>query len=142
MRLISPVWYHLSENWSVGKPLKFSLTGSCQDLLRSRWWQVHGAIAAGAHRRTTSNGHFPGKEHSSCRSATNDFLCYGEMRWLFSPVTVKPRQSYHKNTRNHWIAIHNSSMSTLLTCQIINPFQFGTMHMNSGCNSFFLWNNV
>lgn len=99
--------------------------------------QVSSAIPAGAHQHATGNGHFPVKEHSSCRSATNYFLCHGEMRWLLSPVAPQARQSSGENTRNHWIAVHSSSMSTLLTCQIINPFHFGRMHMNSVCNSFF-----
>lgn len=135
MRLISPVWYHLPESRSVGKQFMSLLPWS-------RWWQVGSAIPAGAHQPTTGNGHLPVKEHSSCRSATNDFLCYGDTRWLLSPVTIKPRQSYGKTTQNDWIAIHNSSMSTLLTCQILNPFQLGTMHMNSVCKSCFLQNNV
>lgn len=59
----------------------------------------------------------PGKEHSSCRPATNYFWCYG----VLGPVTVTPGQSEGENTKNHWIAKHNSSMSTLPTCQIINP---------------------
>lgn len=139
-------WFHLSDITCLRADLleskfKSLLPGSlslCQAFPRRCRWQVRSAIPAGAHQRATGNGHFPVKEHSSRGSATNYFLCYGETRWLFSPVTVKPRQSYGKNTKNHWIAIHNSSMSTLLTCQIINPFQFGTMHMNSVCNSFFL----
>jgi len=120
--LISPVWEPMC--WKV---VKFVLSGSCRGLLGSCWWQPCSAIAGGTLQPTSAMGTFQWK-HSSSTSAPNKFLCYGEMRWLFSPVTVKPGQSYHKNTQSHCIAIHNSSMSTLLTCQIVNPFQLGMIH--------------
>lgn len=92
-------WSHLSDI-TCGEAASVSLPGSCS--------QCHSSVQL--------EMDIPRKEHSSSRSATNYFWCYG----VFSPVTVKPRQSEGENTKNHWIAKHNSSMSTLSTCQIVN----------------------
>lgn len=87
--------------------LRAGLLGSSLSLccLGAAWPSPGAASSRSAEpfQQTTGNGHFPVKEHSSCRSATNYFLCFGEMRRLFSPVTVQPQQSYGKTPRNRRI---------------------------------------